>query len=305
MASPQRKRLEGAMSKLVGAATATGNASSYLSTVEINQPSRHIPVGSIRQSPYQPRLQLDPAHIAALAESIRTSTLSNPIIVRLIGDGEYELIAGENRLEAVKLLGEPEILAVIRRVDDRTAWLLSVADNLARKDLSDFEQGLTFKKMLDAKLVGSIKELADHLGINRTHIHSCLAFNELPPAVHDLLSSSPSLIGARLALELKEYCLDDHHSAVLQAIELIRDNKLTQAGAVPWIRQQIAGAVSGEKSNVNVSKSRKVWNTKNGRLELSVKENSSGLSFSLKFDRNNISAEKVEQAIQRAIEESI
>lgn len=303
MASTQRKRLEGAMSKLVGAATVKGSTSSHLSTVEINQPSRYLSVNSIRQSPYQPRLQLDPAHIAALAESIRSSTLSNPIIVRLIREDEYELIAGENRLEAIKLLGEPEILAVIRRVDDRTAWLLSVADNLARKDLSDFEQGLTFKKMLDAKLVGSIKELADHLGINRTHVHSCLAFNELPQAVRDLLNSSPSLIGARLALELKEFSLEDHQLPVLQAIELIRDRRLTQSGAIFWIKQKIGKSVSCEKNTVR--KNRKIWDTQRGRLELSIKENSSGLSFNLKFDRKKIPLEKIEKAIQMAIEESL
>lgn len=303
MASSQRKRLEGAMSKLVGAASAAGSASSHLSTVEINQPSRHIPVSSIRQSPYQPRLQLDSAHIATLAESIQNSSLSNPIVVRLIGDGEYELIAGENRLEAVKLLGESEILAVIRRVDDRTAWLLSVADNLARKDLSDFEQGLAFKKMLDAKLVGSIKELAEHLGVNRTHIHSCLAFNALPPTVHALLRASPTLIGARLALELKEYCLDDHHSTVQQAVELIRDNKLTQSVAIAWIKQRIGRSTPKEKTSVG--NNRKTWDTQHGRLELSTKESASGLSFKLKFDRTRISAEQLKLAIQRAIEESL
>lgn len=301
MTSTQRKRLEGAMSKLVGAANTAGKNSSHLSTVEINQPSKYIPVHRIRPSPYQPRLHLDPAHIALLADSIRNSSLSNPIVVRLIEDGDYELIAGENRLAAVKSLGEEEILAIVRRVDDRTAWLLSVADNLARKDLSDYEQGMAFQKMVDAQLVGSIKELAEHLGVNRTHIHSCLAFGAFPDEAHVVLRAAPTLIGARLALELKEYCLDGHHDLVMQLIQLIDNKRITQSGAIAWMQQKLNRSVDGAAANSNAECTS--IDVGGGRcVEISTKETANGITFKLKFDRKKISAMALEKALHQALE---
>lgn len=300
MTSTQRKRLEGAMSRLVGAASTTGKSGSHLSTVEINQPSKYIPVDHIRPSPYQPRLSIDQTHVAVLAESIRNSSLSNPIIVRMVEDGQYELIAGENRLAAVKSLGEEEILAIVRRVDDRTAWLLSVADNLARKDLSDYEQGMAFQKMVEAKLVASIKELSEHLGVNRTHIHSCLAFTSFPEEAHEILRTSPTLIGARLALELKEYCLDGQHEIVLQAIRLINEKRLNQSGAVTWIQQRL-NRTSNDLTKVD--NLQKTIDSGNGRrVQITKKESSSGLTFKFKFDREVIPDTELEQAIYQALE---
>lgn len=300
MTSTQRKRLEGAMSKLVGAANTVGKNNSHLSALEINQPSKYIPVDQIQASPYQPRLSLDQTHVAMLAESIRNSSLSNPIIVRLVENGQYELIAGENRLAAVKLLGEEEILAIVRRVDDRTAWLLSVADNLARKDLSDYEQGMAFQKMVEAKLVASIKELSEHLGVNRTHIHSCLAFTSFPEEAHELLRTTPTLIGARLALELKEFCLDGQHGLVLQAIRLINDKRLNQSGAIAWIQQRLNHASA---PLAKIDSQPKTIDSGNGRrVQISVKESSSGLTFKLRFDREKFHDVELERAIFQALE---
>lgn len=298
MVSSQRKKLEGAMSKLVGASKSRDKTSSHLSTLEINQPTKRIPIEKIQRSPYQPRIRLDPAHISSLAESIKASTLSNPIVVRIIGDDAYELIAGENRLEAIKLLGETEVLAVIRRVDDRTAWILSIADNVARKDLTDYEQGLTFQKMLDAEVVPNIKEMAEHLGVNRTHIHSCLAFSVFPTSVHEILSQTPSLIGARLALDLKEYCLDDHHDEVLEAVQLIHAKKLTQRNTIDWIKKKLSltskGTLVDEKSTQ--------WHSKNGKVQCFVREGKGGISCKLRFNSDEIPSLVIQEAIRKAIE---
>lgn len=286
------------MNKLVGAGEQRERAVSHLSTFEINQPTKRIPIEKIRRSPYQPRIQLDSAYIATLAESIRSSTLSNPIVVRVIGNDEYELIAGENRLEAVKSIGETEILAVIRRVDDRTAWILSVADNVARKDLTDYEQGITFQKMLDSEIVSSVKEMAEHIGVHRTHIHSCLAFNVLPPEAHAILRLTPTLIGARLALDLKEFCLNDHFSEVIEAIEMVRDKKLTQGGTIDWIKKQLK---TSEK-NVLAQNSKKEWKSKDGKIKILVKETKDGLMLKLQFQKNETSVDFVAAAIQQAID---
>lgn len=298
MVSSQRKKLEGAMSKLVGASKSRGTITSHLSTFEINQPTKRIPIDKIRRSPYQPRIRLDPAHISSLAESIKASTLSNPIIVRIIGDDEYELIAGENRLEAIKSIGETEVLAVVRRVDDRTAWILSIADNVARKDLTDYEQGIAFQRMLDAEVIGNIKEMAEHLGVNRTHVHSCLAFSILPPAVHEILSETPSLIGARLALDLKEYCLEDRHADVLEAVQLIRDKKLTQSNAANWIKKKTA---THTEINISLNKNNE-WHSANGKVQSVVRERKDGISCKLRFNVNEISSAAIQEAIQQAID---
>lgn len=285
------------MSKLIGVAKASEQNTSHLSSVEVNQPTKHILIDSIRRSPFQPRIHLDPEHITALSESIRNTTLANPIVVRAIEDNEYELIAGENRLEAMKLLGEQEILAVIRRVDDRTAWLLAVADNLARKDLSDYEQGVTFQKMLDDGIIRNIKELAEHLGTSRTHVHSCLAFNTLPIEAHTILKDAPGLIGARLALELKDFCSEENNQVVVEAIGLIGAKKLLQSNAIDWIKQK--NSSSAQTATLLTEKSH--WTTLNGQVKASFKSDQRGLTLKLKFNPSKIEHEKIESAIKSAL----
>lgn len=297
MSSPQRKRLEGAMSKLVGVAKASEQNTSHLSSVEVHQPTKHIAIDSIRRSPFQPRIHLDPEHINALSESIRNTTLANPIVVRAMDDNEYELIAGENRLEAVKLLGEQEILAVIRRVDDRTARLLAVADNLARKDLSDYEQGVAFQKMLDDCVVRNIKELAEHLGTSRVHVHSCLAFNAFPSEAHDILKKMPGLIGARLALELKDFCLKENTPVIIEAIELIGAKKLLQGNAVAWIKQKL----SAPAQTTTLSKDKTHWAALNGQVKATLKSDLRGLTLKLKFNPSKVAHDKIETAIRSAL----
>lgn len=100
---------------------------------------REIPVERIDRSPYQPRVELDPDELAELAASIEEEGVHQPILVRPMPEGRYELIAGERRLEASKIAGKPTVPSRVRQVDDATSALIGWVENAQRENLSAWE----------------------------------------------------------------------------------------------------------------------------------------------------------------------
>lgn len=119
-----------------------------------------LPLTLIRRGTYQPRRKFDPEKLGLLANTIEDKGLNNAIIVRPLADGTFELIAGERRFLAHELLRKDHIYALIRNLSDAEAAILSVTDNDAREDLTDFERGASYKKLLDDKVVQSQAELS-------------------------------------------------------------------------------------------------------------------------------------------------
>lgn len=101
---------------------------------------REIPLALIDRSPFQPRTSYDPARLRELADNIRASGLHHPVLVRPKPGGRFELLAGERRLEAVKLAKRKTVLARVREVDDLTAATIGLTENLAREDLSAWDE---------------------------------------------------------------------------------------------------------------------------------------------------------------------
>ncbi|HHW45643.1 MAG TPA: ParB/RepB/Spo0J family partition protein [Clostridiales bacterium] len=123
-----------------------------------------LPISAIRPNPYQPRKEFDEYELRQLAESIRQNGLLQPLSVRVIGSGYYELIAGERRLRACKLAGLTEVPCLLHEVDDQQSALFSLIENLQRKDLSMFEEAEGIYRLI--KLYGlSQFEAAEKLGM--------------------------------------------------------------------------------------------------------------------------------------------
>ena len=98
-----------------------------------------LAIEHIEMNPYQPRRDFDPVELSELAASIRSQGLLQPITVRPMPDGRYQLVAGERRLRATQNLGWTTIQAIVREVDDNQLLELSLVENLLRTDLNDIE----------------------------------------------------------------------------------------------------------------------------------------------------------------------
>ena len=123
-----------------------------------------IPVASIKPNPYQPRQSFNDAELAALAESIRTHGVLQPILVEEGANG-YTLIAGERRLRASKLAGRTTIPAVVRSVGDLGRLELALIENVQRSDLSPIDTAHAYRRLAD-----EFGLTQDAIEIGRAHV---------------------------------------------------------------------------------------------------------------------------------------
>lgn len=158
-----------------------------------------VPVERIAPNPRQPRTVFDDAPLEELAESIRTHGLLQPIVVRALGDGAYELIAGERRLRAARLAKRETVPAVIREATDAQALELALIENLQREDLDPLERAAAYQQYLDS-FGGSIEDLARRLCESRASISNYLRLLKLHPEICYLLGSGELGMGQARAL---------------------------------------------------------------------------------------------------------
>jgi ParB family chromosome partitioning protein len=139
-----------------------------------------ISVSDIAPNPRQPRQNFSEAAVASLAESIRTAGLMQPIVVRASRSGEarYELIAGERRWRAARLIGLVEIPAIVRDVDDQTAAEFALIENIQREDLNPMERAVALRRLAD-EFGLTHQELAERVGLERASVSNLLRLTEL------------------------------------------------------------------------------------------------------------------------------
>ncbi|MDR5799098.1 MULTISPECIES: ParB/RepB/Spo0J family partition protein [Caballeronia] len=193
----------------------------------------------IDPSPYQPRIIFDEEALASLADTISDSGLNNPVIVRLKSDGRYELIAGERRLLAHKLLRLPTIAAFVRELSDADAAIMATTDNDAREDLADFERGRSYKRLLDDKVVENQRELARRVGRSMATVSRCLAYFKLPSEVVEMLTVNPLLVGTKVVADLVSFAEQGYRPQVIEAVSKIEKTKLSQESALNWLKTEV------------------------------------------------------------------
>lgn len=245
--------------------------------------SSMLPIDKIIDSPYQNR-KIDEIHASDLAEIIQSDGLNQPITVRPIEDGRYEVIAGHHRLAAYKLLDKEHIPAVIKEVSDIGAARSLIFDNIHHKTYTDYEifKGFKTLKLLDKST--SVRTLAKDTGWSKSQVQRVMSFEKLPDEAIRLLEENQDLIGANTAEDLASLCDDGHQEYVVEAIEHIKDGHLTQARAISWIKNRIT------------PKSRAVTREilKDGKTYCSVKLERNILKINV---AKNIDPQKIEEAI--------
>ena len=144
-----------------------------------------IALDRIQPNPFQPRHVFDQEALDELKQSMHTSGLLQPVVVRPAGDG-YELIAGERRFRAAEQLGWSEIHAVVREVDDQTLLTLALVENIQRDSLSPIDEALGYERLVN-EFGASQADVAELVGRSRSTITNALRLLRLPDAVQDLV----------------------------------------------------------------------------------------------------------------------
>lgn len=179
---------------------------SLLSTTQSEAPERvnKLSVDSLQPGKYQPRKEMDEAALVELAESIKKQGLLQPLVVREIAPGKYEIIAGERRWRACQLAGIKEIPVIIRQVDDETAMAIALVENLQREDLNAMDQARAMHRLV-TEFSLTHQQVAELLSKSRAAVSNYLRLLNLNSSVRKLLEHGDIDMGhARCLLMLNE-----------------------------------------------------------------------------------------------------
>jgi ParB family chromosome partitioning protein len=176
-----------------------------------------IPLDLIDDNPYQTRNHFETEALSELADSIRSSGLLQPIVVRPGKPGRYVLVLGERRCRASRLAGSTSIPAIVRKISDQQAAEMTVVENLQRQDLTCLEQATAFAKL--SRDFGLTQEqIGQRVGVSRESVSNYMRLLKLPEAVlHHLRQGDLGFSEARVLLQLF-----DHDTMVKLADEAVR-----------------------------------------------------------------------------------
>jgi ParB family chromosome partitioning protein len=192
-----------------------GNAaSSYASAAASEEASHELLLQQIRPNRFQPRELFDEDAITQLADSLRQNGMLQPIVVRKMGDGGYELVAGERRFRAAKMAGWPRIPAIVRNCSDEEAMLLALEENIQRSDLNPMETARAYHRLMNE--FGLTQDtVAKRLGKDRSTVANILRLNQLANDVQQFVEAGTLSTGhAKVLLG----CAKDAQSSLARQI---------------------------------------------------------------------------------------
>jgi ParB family chromosome partitioning protein len=158
-----------------------------------------LPVGSIRPGRYQPRTRMDQTALTELAASIRAQGLMQPLLVRPVEAGRYELIAGERRWRAAQMAGLAEVPALVREVPDESALAMSLIENIQRENLNPIEEATGLQRLVDEFRM-THEQAADAVGRSRSATTNLLRLLKLAKPVQQMLMQGTLEMGHGRAL---------------------------------------------------------------------------------------------------------
>jgi ParB family chromosome partitioning protein len=149
---------------------------------------RELPVSLIKPNPSQPRTKFDPGALAALASSIEATGVVQPLLVRPLPDGSYELVAGERRWRAARQAGVDKVPAVVRDQAEAERLQAALIENMVREDLNPVEEARACAALVE-ELGLTKEELAKRVGRSRPAVSNLIRLLELPDEALELLES--------------------------------------------------------------------------------------------------------------------
>ncbi|MBP7598149.1 MULTISPECIES: ParB/RepB/Spo0J family partition protein [Pseudoxanthomonas] len=160
---------------------------------------RTLPVQQLQPGKYQPRMQMDASKLTELAESIKAQGVIQPIVVRELSPGKFEIVAGERRWRASQEAGLAEVPVVVRELDDRTVIAMALIENIQREDLNPLEEAQSLQRLINEFSL-THAEAAEAVGRSRAAVSNLLRLLELPPAIRALLEARRLEMGHARAL---------------------------------------------------------------------------------------------------------
>ena len=165
---------------------------------------QQLPLEQLQRGRYQPRRDMNPTALQELADSIKAQGMMQPIIVRLLADDRYEIIAGERRWRAAQMAGLETIPAIIREINDDTAIAMALIENIQREDLNPMEQATAMHRFIE-EFALTHQQIAEAVGKARATVTNLLRLMSLPREVKTLLEHGDLEMGhARALLSLPE-----------------------------------------------------------------------------------------------------
>ncbi|MGA7522477.1 MAG: ParB/RepB/Spo0J family partition protein [Acidobacteriaceae bacterium] len=200
--APKRRALGKGLESLLPRVQAVAEAAP--APVEQGGKAREIPVGEIDRSPYQTRTRFDEVQLAELAASIAETGVVQPIVVRPVAGGRFQLIAGERRWMASQRAGKETVPAIVRHASDEQAMEMTIVENLQRTDLNPIEQARAYER-LAREFQLTQEQMAKRTGKDRASVANFLRLLKLPQEVQGQVESGTLSFGhARALLPLED-----------------------------------------------------------------------------------------------------
>lgn len=195
MSKSKKKRLGRGLDALLGETAVADTAEQTL---------RHLPIDLLKRGQYQPRTRMDKQALEELSQSIQARGVVQPIVVRPLSNGDYEIIAGERRWRAAQLAGLHDVPVVVRDIPDEAALVIALIENIQREDLNPIEEAAGLKRLLD-EFGLTHEQVASGVGRSRSTVTNLLRLLSLSPKAKELLESGGMEMGhARALLTLSE-----------------------------------------------------------------------------------------------------
>lgn len=166
---------------------------------EVRRPDLKVPIEKLRANPNQPRRTFMPEQLDELAASVKEKGIIQPLIVREIRGGDYEIVAGERRWRAAQMAQLHDIPVIVRDFDDTEVLEVAIIENIQRADLNAVEEAAGYKQLMD-RFGHTQEKLAEALGKSRSHIANLLRLLSLPMDVQALVIEGKLSAGHARAL---------------------------------------------------------------------------------------------------------
>ena len=182
-----------------GLAALIGDDTSEDAVVQDVRSLRHMPIELMRASPNNPRKHFAEQDLEELANSIRDKGLLQPIVVRPVAEGGYEIVAGERRWRAAQRAGVHDVPVLIRELSDGEALEIALIENIQRSDLNPLEEARAYGMLLE-QFSYTQQQLAESIGKSRSHIANTLRLLNLPESVRRQIEDGSLTAGHARAL---------------------------------------------------------------------------------------------------------
>jgi ParB family chromosome partitioning protein len=194
-----------------------------------------VPIGSVTPNPRQPRSVFDEDALDELVASIQEVGLLQPVVVREVGPGRFELVMGERRWRASQRAGLTEIPAIVRDTTDDDLLRDALMENLHREQLNPLEEAAAYQQLLD-DFGATHEELARRIGRSRPHISNTLRLLNLSPGVQRRVAAGVLTAGhARALLSVEDAAAQDHlaHRIVAEGLSVRAVEEIVTMGVGP------------------------------------------------------------------------